>query len=200
MRHYVIALALILSLAHIRDAFATSRGSADLSIRVIAGLPAACLSVNEKEGIALTSAHVTKVVDAIRAPANGWPASHRPWSIELMPHAAPLLLHPGDCVRYGMRIPGYRQAGETYQLEAGETYSFVLRRDDRSHQWIPDLYSGAFCVARAADGKLTYLPYIHHPDGTMTYPSCGRYAGLPPAPDGISPPRPSSSYPIQPKP
>lgn len=177
-------------------ASATSIGSVPINIRQILGLPAACLPEDQAESIALQSASVSEVPEAIVAPPNGWPSPLQRWAIYLEPGAKPLILRPGECIVFGKPVAGYKQNGETYPLEPGKTYSFGLRRGDRGNRWIPDLYSGSFCVTRSPDGTQEYLPYIHHSNGTMTYPSCGRYAGLPAAPDGFNPPRPASSYPI----
>ncbi|WP_187670061.1 hypothetical protein [Zestomonas carbonaria] len=101
---------------------------------------------------------------------------------------------------FGKPIDGYQQIGEITPLEEGKTYSFGLRRGDRLNDWVSRLYVGMFCVQRSTDGRLAYLPYVRHPDGTVTYPPCGRYIGSPAAPDGINPPRPPGSLPIDARP
>jgi hypothetical protein len=124
----------------------------------------------------------------------------RDWRIELMPGAKPRVIHPGECIAFGQSIDGYRRNGKLRAFEEGETYGFGIRRNDKPNDWVSRLYAGLFCVSRASDGRIVYLPYVYRSNGTITYPSCGRYAGLPAAADGFNPPRPASSYPIGSKP
>jgi hypothetical protein len=200
MRTRGFAANLLLAATFAGNATATSTGASQLNIRQMGDAPAACLPESERDSIELESAHVTWTSRATGARAGGHPPVHYPWAIDLIPDTKPLVLHPGECIVFGERIAGYKQDGEIQPLQIGETYSFVLRRYTQHNSWLNPYYRGAFCVARSPDGHLAYLPYIYNSNGTITYPSCGRYAGLPPAPDGASPPPPASSYPISTKP
>lgn len=167
------------------NAAATSLGAKPLNVRQIHNFPVGCLPENEGASIELKSADV--IGESLQE--DGAPQQ---WAIELIPGSKPRIVLPGECIAFDMPIDGYRQVGEFHPLEEGKTYSFGLRRGDRLNDWVSKLYVGMFCVQRAPDGHLAYLPYIMNvgPKGrTITYPSCGRYAGLPPAPDGINPPR-----------
>ena len=181
MKPCVTIVVFLLAINLIDSTWATSLGSKPLNVRQIEDLPVACLPENEGESIALNAADVA-ADDSVEGPKGRW-------AIELVPGAKPLTLHPGECVAFGKLIDGYRQVGEIQPLEEGKTYSFGLRRGDRINDWVSKLYVGVFCVMRLSDGRLAYLPYVDHPDGTTTYPPCGHYIGSPPAPDGINPPR-----------
>lgn len=190
MKPRIIFASFVLSVGFSMCATATSIGAKHLNIRQILDKPAACLPEDAGESIELNTAFVTG--DSPEVP--------RQWAIQLIPGSKPLVLHSGECIAFGQSIDGYRQLGEFHALEEGQTYDFGLRRNDRLNDWVSKVYVGLFCVQRAPDGHLTYLPYVYHSNGTIIYPPCGHYVGLPPAPDGISPPRPASSYPINAKP
>lgn len=152
-----------------------------LVIRQIDHLPAACIPVSDTKSMTLKFAGV-------------WEDSHgqsefpSQWGIEWVPGAKPLLLRAGQCVVFGQAIDGYRLVGDMHPLKAGRTYNFSLRELNKANDWSGMRYSGMFCVQENTDGTLSYLPYVTHKDGTVTYPACGRYIGSPPAADGIVPP------------
>jgi hypothetical protein len=196
MKLCIVIASSLLAIGLVSGATATSLGTKQLNVRQVEDFPVGCLPEDGGENIELKSAFVIEASDAIRAPPQGWALPRRRWAVELIPGERPLILRPGECIAFGKSIDGYRKIGEFHPLEEGKTYVFGLRRGDRLNEWVSDSYRGLFCVQRLSDGRLAYLPYIRHPNGTITYPPCGRYAGLPPAPDGISPPRPASSFPI----
>ncbi|WP_109127455.1 hypothetical protein [Dyella sp. C11] len=181
MKPCVTVMGLLLALAHVGGVDATSLQPNPLIIKQISGVPAACLPEGKLKSIELARAYVME--DSLQGGA-----IERQWAIELRPGAKPLTLHPGECVGFGQPIDGYRETGTFKLLEAGRTYVFGINRGDQLDRWVSDSYVGVFCVQRLTDGHLTYLPYVDHPDGTTTYPTCGRYIGSPPAPDGIDPP------------
>jgi hypothetical protein len=152
-----------------------------LRITQMTDVPSACLTEGDGQSIQLNRAYV------MENSLWGGVAAHQ-WIIELIPGAVPLTLHPGECVAFGQRISGYEQHDGLKRLEVGKTYVFVLERGDRLTERVSRNYVGAFCVRRLSDGHLAYLPYVDHPDGTTTYPPCGRRIGGPPAADGIIPP------------
>lgn len=182
MKQYVAMMGLLLAVAHDSGVNATSLQPNPLVIRQISEGPAACLPEGKLKSIELKRAYVME-----NSRQGG--EIERQWVIELQPGAKPLTLHPGECVSFGRPIDGYSEIGTFKLLEEGKTYIFGINRGDQLNRWVSDSYVGLFCVQRLSDGHLTYLPYVDHPDGTTTYPPCGRYIGSPPAPDGIDPPR-----------
>ncbi|GLQ49339.1 hypothetical protein ACFFJT_20475 [Dyella flava] len=163
------------------NASATSFLPNPLRIRQIMDVPSACLPQGDGKSIQLNRAYV------MENSLWGGAAEHQ-WIIKLIPGSVPLTLHPGECVAFGKRISGYEQYDGLRLLDVGKTYVFVLERGDRPNERVSRNYVGAFCVMRLSDGRVAYLPYIDHPDGTTTYPACGRRIGGPPAPDGVIPP------------
>lgn len=149
-----------------------------LDIKQISDAPAACLP-KDGQRILLQSAYTMENTPQTKS-------THR-WKIEHVNDSKAKTLHPGECVIFGKPIDGYQQS-DTLKLEDGKTYVFVLERGDRQHAFSSSKYVGAFCVSRTPTGERAYLPYLYHQDGTVTYPSCGRYIGHPPAADGIVPP------------
>jgi|GEM_PF-3056751 len=115
-----------------------------------------------------------------------WPPEQ--WGIKLNAGHLPMTLKPGQCVRYHQSLPGYAQEGRDLPLKDGETYGFAMRRMHSEGHWADGLYLSVFCLERGADGKRHVRPYIQHEDESTTYPTCGRYIGWKPAPDGIMPP------------
>jgi hypothetical protein len=177
----VIVCFLLITSALGGGASACAEGVKQLSVREIAGAPAGCLPENEGKSIKLER---VLVGDDYAENAE----SQYLWAIELIPGAKPLTLRPGECVAFGKPIEGYRQVRELRPLEEGKTYGFAFHElDDQIKDFVDKTYLGYFCVQRATNGRLTYLPYVEHQDGTITYPTCGRYIGGAPAKDGIVP-------------
>lgn len=148
-----------------------------LDIRSSGGKVMGCLPKGE-QSIVLQSAAAASI-DA------GWPPPE--WAIELTPQGTPLVIHAGECLTFGSIPQGYRQIGGMQPLKAGRTYGFMLLRGNSIKHKQDRRYMGIFCIERQSDGHFAYLPYVTHPDGTITYPRCGSYIGAPPAPDGIVP-------------
>jgi hypothetical protein len=188
MKRTTIVL-LLLAVSYGDGAKATSFLPNPITIRQIADVPAACLPDGWGKSIELSRAYV------MENSLWGGAAQHQ-WILEQIPGAKPVTLHPGECVAFGKRIDGYEQRDGLKRLEEGKTYVFVLERGDRLNERLSRNYVGAFCVSRLADGAIVYLPYIEHPDGTTTYPACGRRIGGPPAADGIDPPPLANGGPI----
>ncbi|MGO4326962.1 hypothetical protein AB4Z48_22955 [Cupriavidus sp. 2TAF22] len=153
----------------------TSLWPPSLDIKQMGDIPVACLPKEASTSIGLQVAAVAEI-------ASGWPPKE--WAIELMPGMKPLILRPGDCVFYGRPLRGYKEIGGSKPLEAGNTYGFAFRQTGQTGS----RYVGIFCVQPRPDGHRVFLSYVDHPDGTTTYPACGRYIGNPPAADGIVPP------------
>jgi hypothetical protein len=159
---------------------ATSSLPNRLDVRQVGDDPAGCLPANYTHAIELDRAFVVEESHK----ENQSPSR---WTMERMPGAKPHVLQPGECVVFHGTLSGYQQAGELTWQE-GESYVFVLERVDDSKIKGRLNYVGAFCVMRTPDHRLLFLPYVDHPDGTTTYPPCGRRIGGPPASDGITPP------------
>lgn len=154
----------------------------DIDIREIGGNPAACLPSTHGAPFQLQSAYL------VESQQTGEEANQ--WALDLEPNGKPAMLRPGDCVVFGTSITGYSEKRGIKQLEEGKTYTFVLQRGGQFKRWWNPNYIGSFCVNRLPNQQMAYPQYIHHPDGTTTYPPCARrQIGGPPAPDGISPPR-----------
>jgi hypothetical protein len=147
-----------------------------VDIRQVHNVVSGCLPSGERS-ITLQTAAVASI-DA------GWPPPE--WAIELISDAKPMILRAGECISFGSLPQGYKQIGGMQPLEVGHTYGFALLRGNPRKEG-DRRYLGIFCIQRQPNGRLAYLPYIDHPDGTITYPPCGRYMGGPPAPDGVVP-------------
>lgn len=115
------------------------------------------------------------------------------WSLKRLQGAKPKILKPGQCLIAGISLDGYQREGGI-EWKLGESYLFSIERTDKQSLRMPGFfranwsYKGWFCVGSFYGKNLIFLPYVNHPDGTTTYPRCGRYLKGPPAPDGIIPP------------
>ena len=144
----------------------------------------ACLPADVGNRVSLQMAAVSEINAS-------WPPKE--WAIELLPGANPRVLRPSECVTYGQALKGYKEVGGSRPLQVGKTYGFAILGAGPTGSRADGRRVGIFCVQQRADGRHAYLPYVDHPDGTTTYPACGRYLGNPPAADGIVPadtPRP----------
>ena len=169
------------------NVFATSQGSKDLNVRQIGSTPYACLPEGAPD-IDLWSASVSESVTGVTAPQSRLTPVMR-WAIRLEPEAKPFRLAQGRCIAFAQRLEGYEAAGPAYPLEPEKTYAFSVRAvGPQGGYWGGQLYEGVFCVQHNNDGSVSYLPYVYHADGTITYPPCSKYGVRPAAPDGIIPP------------
>ncbi|MBN3787355.1 hypothetical protein [Burkholderia sp. Ac-20353] len=150
-----------------------------LDIKQTGDVPAACLPKDAGASIALQAAAVAEI-------ASSWPPKE--WAIEHIPGSPPFIVHPGECITYRQVLTGYRDIGGSKPLKVGNTYGFAFSQAGRGGQQTGSRFVGTFCVQQRPHGHRAFLPYVDHPNGTTTYPACGRYIGNPPAPDGIVPP------------
>lgn len=160
------------------DAVVSVWTRASLDIRRLGDNVAGCLPNGESD--------ITVQKAAVASMDAEWPPGE--WAIELIPSAKPITLRAGGCITFGITPKGYEQIGGMHPLKVGHTYGFALLRGNTFKDRRDRRYLGIFCIQRHSDGRLAYLPYIDHPDGSITYPPCGSYMGGPPAADGIAPP------------
>ncbi|MDF3931928.1 hypothetical protein [Pseudomonas citronellolis] len=146
------------------DAYATSRGwNGEPRIISIENVPAVCLPDDAKEEfpvsrVLLSESYVSRPLD---------------WELKLKPNAVPLILRPGDCIKFGYVPNGYLidEASRLSELKINTTYVFIVDRvGDADHYNY--FYSAAFCVGKSASGVYEYLQYNRLPNGGEVIPSC----------------------------
>ncbi|MEL7937114.1 hypothetical protein [Pseudomonas delhiensis] len=146
------------------DAYATSRGwNGEPRIVSIGNVPGVCLPDDAKEDfpvsrVLLSESYVSRPLD---------------WELRLKPNAAPLILKPGECIKFGYVPSGYAidEASGLYELKVNTIYVFIVDRVvDADHYNY--FYSAAFCVSKNAEGVYEYLQYSRLPNGGEVIPSC----------------------------
>lgn len=165
MRILIFAIAFVL--CGVGVANATPWGMAkNASIEVEDGQLSFCMPTPDANGISIDSVWVAEnnLNNGVR---------HTMWDIEVLPNAAPISLKPGDCLKYGIVLPGYRENVPARKLEVGVTYSFRLNRfleDARRTDVL--FYTVVFCPVASNDGGVKYLPYIYEDSGRVVKPIC----------------------------
>jgi len=125
--------------------------------------PAICLPSDAKEAFPVSRVLV----------AESYTRNSLDWALYLEPDAAPLLLNPGACIKFGEVLEGYKLDGESMlsKLKPNFTYVFMIDRvQDAEHYNY--FYSATFCVKENPDGSVKYLQYRRIASGGEVVPSC----------------------------
>jgi hypothetical protein len=130
---------------------ATSSGWVGIAkINSIEGLPALCLPGNAEGAfpvarVLVAESHKKDALD---------------WTLYLERNAAPLLLAPGQCIKFGEPLNGYRVDVDSRlsKLQPGSTYVFMIDRvqDEKHYNFF---YTSIFCVKENQDGSIEYPQY-----------------------------------------
>lgn len=124
----------------------------DASIKTIDGQLSICIPDDEIIDVAIDSLRISKsfLEDGARKTL---------WSIEKAPKANPIILTPGQCLKYGEHIPGYNELVPSRELSVGTTYKVRLDRIVENPSRTDILFfTAAFCPIERG-GKVLYLTY-----------------------------------------
>lgn len=124
----------------------------DADIKTIEGSLSICIPDDEDKTIAIDSLIISQsfLENGERITA---------WNIEKTDKADPKTLHPGECLKYGELIDGYRELVPKRELKPGTVYQARINRLVTNPNRTDILfYTAAFCSVERKGG-IIYTPY-----------------------------------------